>query len=69
MSSTGFDESGGGAVYEVGLRNGVWQVTCDGVFFGHFRGRGAAIHAAKQAAQLPASRVKAAKVVVCEDDL
>ncbi len=61
-------DDGGGALYEVGLQNGVWQVTRDGVFFGHYRGRGAAIHAARDAARLSASRTTAAKVVVREDN-
>ena len=68
MSSTALDHSGG-AIYEVALRNGVWQVTCDGVLFGHYRGRGAAIQAARGAAQLPASRIAGAQVVICEDDM
>ncbi len=56
-----------GALYEVGLQNGVWQVTRDGALFGHYRGRGAAIRAARDAARRPASRATAAKVVIRED--
>ncbi len=55
-------------MFEVGLRNGIWQVVRDGVFFGHYRGRGAAVAAAQDAARLPLSRTTAAQVVICEDD-
>jgi len=61
-------DDGGGALYEVGLCNGVWQVTRDGELFGHYRGRGAAITAAKDAAQRLASHAIIAKVVIRDDD-
>ena len=61
-------DDGGGTRYEVGLCNGVWQVTRDGVFFGHYRGRGAAITAARDAAQRSAYRAAAAEVVICDDN-
>ena len=68
MNSTSVDYDDGGAIFEVGLRNGVWQVTCDGVFYGHYRGRGSAIQAARDAAGRPSSRKTAARVVICDDD-
>ena len=68
MNSMSVDYGDGGAIFEVGLRNGVWQVTRDGVFFGHYRGRGSAIQAAKDAAGRPSSRQKAGRVVINEDD-
>ena len=61
--------NGGGAIYEVGRLNGVWQVNRDGVFFGHYRGRGAAILAAKAAARLAGLQPGVARVVVRESDL
>jgi hypothetical protein len=61
-------DGGGAAVFEVALRNGIWQVARDGEFFGHYRGRGAAVAAAQDAARLPLSRATAAQVVICEDD-
>ena len=56
------------AIYEVGLREGVWRVTRDGEAFGTYRGRGAAIHAARDAARRPASRLTPAEVVIREDN-
>lgn len=61
------DDDGEAAIYEVGLRQGVWHVMRDGKVFGVYRGRGAAIQAAREAARRPASRLTPAKVVIRED--
>ncbi len=67
MSRPGSD-GGGGALFEVGLWRGVWQVNRDGVFFGHYRGRGAALAAAQDAARLPPLRASMAQIVVRDED-
>ena len=77
MSSVGhLDSPEGGSVpdrdgelFEVGLRQGVWHVFRDGAFFGHYRGRGAAVAAAQEAARRPLSRARMAEVIVHDDDL
>lgn len=67
MSPSGTD-GGGGVLFEVGLREGVWQVSRDGQLFGHYRSRAAAVASARDAARLPLSGGAAAQVVVIEDD-
>lgn len=61
-------DGSGGAIFEVGRLHGFWQVFRDGVFFEQYRGRTAAIEAARAATRLPVSRPAKAQVVIRDDD-